>query len=438
MKTTVIAAALALMTGFTFAEDMLLKGATVHTVSGETLATGDVLVKNGKIVSVGASLDAGGASVVDLKGMHLYPGLIAATSSLGLTEIGAVRATNDDSEVGGWTPDVDAWIAVNPDSELIPVARANGITHALTLPTGGTIAGRSGVIALDGWTWEDMTIRGPAAIHLNWPRMDLNLDAGGRRRRRRAPANPDEEMGPEKQAEERRARLKEIDDFFEEAKSYDKGRASGGIPDGRIVPAWEALRPALKGEIAIFINASDERQILAALAWVEKQGLKNAVLVGARDADRCAEALAKAKIPVIFENVFDQPARDTENYDVHFTAPKRLVEAGVPVAFSVGAGSWGTWGARNLPYHAAQAAAFGMPREEALKAITLTPARILGIADRLGSIEKGKEASLIAVDGDILDIRSNVKRMWIAGVERSLESRHTKLYEKYKGRPPVK
>ncbi len=419
------------------AEDLLLRGATVHTVSGETLATGDVLVRDGKIAAVGASLEGGTAKVVELKGMHLYPGLIAATSAIGLTEIGAVRATNDDSEVGGWTPDVDSWIAVNPDSELIPVARANGITHALTLPSGGTVAGRSGVIALDGWTWEDMTVRGPAALHVFWPGMDLTIE-GGRRRRRRMIDDPAEDKGPEKQAEERRARLKELDEFFEQARAYDKGRTAGGIPDAVMVPAWEAMRPALKGEIAVFIHAGEERQIRAALAWIEKQGLRNAVIVGARDADRCLAEIAKAKVAVIYENTFDQPARDTEDYDVHFSAAKKFFDAGIPFAFSVGSGSWSAWGMRNLPYHAAQAAAFGLPREEAVKAITLTPARMLGVADRLGSIEAGKEASLIAVDGDILDIRSNVKRMWIGGTERSLESRHTRLWEKYKSRPRAK
>lgn len=419
------------------AEDLLLRGATVHTVSGETLATGDVLVKDGRITAVGASLEPGSAKVVDLKGMHLYPGLIAATSSLGLTEIGAVRATNDDSEVGGWTPDVDAWIAVNPDSELIPVARANGITHALTLPSGGTVAGRSGVIALDGWTWEDMTVRGPTALHVYFPRMDLAIE-GGRRRRRRVIDDPAEGQGPEKQAEERRARIKELDEFFEQARAYDKGRAAGGIPDAMAVPAWEAVRPALRGDIAVFVHAGEERQIRAAIEWIGRQGLKNAVIAGARDAVACLDALAQAKIPVVYEATFEQPARDTEDYDVHFGAGKRLQDAGVPVAFSVGAGSWGTWGARNLPYHAAQAVAFGMSPAEALRAITLTPARLLGVADRLGSIEPGKDASLIAVDGDILDIRSNVKRLWIGGVERSLESRHTRLRDKYEGRPKAK
>lgn len=425
------------LAGRAAAEDLLLRGATVHTVSGETLATGDVLVRDGKIAAVGVSLEGGTARVVDLKGMHLYPGLIAATSALGLTEIGAVRATNDDSEVGGWTPDVDSWFAVNPDSELIPVARANGITHALTLPSGGTVAGRSGVIALDGWTWEDMTVRGPAALHVFWPGMDLTIE-GGRRRRRRIIDDPAEDKGPEKQAEERRARLKELDEFFEQARAYDKGRMAGGIPEAHVVPAWEAMRPALKGEIAVFIHAGEERQIRAALAWIAKQGLKNAVIVGARDADRCLEELVKAKVAVIYENTFDQPARDTEDYDVHFSAGKKFHDAGIPFAFSVGSGSWAAWGMRNLPYHAAQAAAFGLPRDEAVKAITLTPARLLGVAYRLGSIEVGKEASLIAVDGDILDVRSNVKRMWIGGTERSLESRHTKLWEKYKSRPKAK
>ncbi|MCE9584939.1 MAG: amidohydrolase family protein [Planctomycetes bacterium] len=410
------------------AEDLVLKGATVHTVSGETLAVGDVLVKDGKIASVGGSVDAPGATVIDLKGMHLYPGLIAATSSLGLTEIGAVRATEDTSEVGGWTPDVDAWIAVNPDSELIPVARANGITHALTLPFGGTVSGRSGVLQLDGWTWEDMTIRRPAALHLFWPGMDLNLAAKG-------DLPPGAEIKtPEKQAEERRARLKEIDDFFEEARAYAKARAAGG----KTVPAWEAMLPALKGEIPIFIHADDERQIRAAVDWAAKEGFTRVVIAGARDADRCADVLAKAKIPVIYEHVFDQPSRDTEPYDVHFSAAKKLFDAGVTFAFSQGAGSGGSWSARNLPYSAAQAAAFGLPRDEAVKAITLTPAKLLGLADRLGSIETGKEASLIAVDGDILDIRSNVRRMWIAGHETSLESRHTRLRDKYGNRPKPK
>ncbi|MBI2921875.1 MAG: amidohydrolase family protein, partial [Planctomycetes bacterium] len=402
-------------------EELLLKGATVHTVSGETLAPGDVLVRDGRIAAVGASLDAPGATVVDLKGLHLYPGLIQATSSLGLTEIGAVRATNDTDEVGEYKPDVEAAVSVNPDSELIPVARANGLTHALVVPSGGVVTGQSALIRLDGWTWEDMTVRTPVALHVVWPGMGLSVTPPERRRPK------DEWKPPEKQAEERRARLKELEEFFEEGRSYAKARAAGSIRDAQAVPAWEAMLPFLHNERPLMIHADDVRQIKAALAWAEAKKFTNLILAGGRDADLCAAQLAKQKVPVIWEQTFDQPARDTEPYDVHFSAPGRLQAAGVTVVFSVGAGSWGAWSARNLPYHAAQAVAFGMPREEALRGITLYPARILGLGDRLGSIEVGKEASLIAVDGDILDIRANVKRMWIAGRETSLESRHTRL-----------
>lgn len=426
MKTILM---VALMAAAAMAEDVLLRGATVHTVSGATLSPGDVLVRDGKIAQVAASIEPGSATVVDLKGLHLYPGLIMATSSLGLTEIGAVRATNDTDEVGGWTPDVDSWISVNADSELIPVARANGITHVLTLPSGGTVSGRSGVIALDGWTWEEMTVKAPAALHVWWPSMDLRLEP------RRDRESKEEQKTPEKQAEERRARIRELEEFFDDAAAYEKAASAGTL--AKVVPAWEAMLPALRGQVRIFIHADDERQIRAALAWVEKKGFTNAVLAGGRDADRCAELLAKLKVPVVYEHVMDQPARDVEPYDVHFAAAKKLIDAGVTLAFSIGHGSWGAWGARNLPYMAAQAAAFGLPRDEALKAITLTPAKILGL-DGLGSIEPGKEASLIAVDGDILDIRANVKRMWIAGRETSLESRHTKLYERYRRRPQSK
>ncbi|MBI5368565.1 MAG: amidohydrolase, partial [Planctomycetes bacterium] len=205
------------------AEDLLLEGATVHTVSGETLNGAPVLVANGKIVAVGGKIElTAGVRRVDLSGLHLYPGMIAATTSLGLTEINAVRATQDTTEVGEVTPDVRAWIAVNPDSELIPVARANGVTHALVLPLGGTVSGQSGLIALAGWTTEQMTVKAPVALHLFWPSMGLDL------RPKEEWKGKAEWKSPEKQAEERRARLKELDDLFDAAAAYAKARAAAG------------------------------------------------------------------------------------------------------------------------------------------------------------------------------------------------------------------
>ncbi len=405
------------------AESIVLSGATIHTVSGGTIEKGQVLIVDGKIAAVGEHVVAENATVVDLTGQHLYPGLILATSSMGLAEIGAVRATQDTNEVGAFAPDVQAWIAVNPDSELIPVARANGITHALTIPLGGTVTGHSGLIRLAGWTYEEMTVAKPVALHLVWPSMDLNLTPRSQWK------SKEEWKSPEDQAEARRAKLKEIDDFFEEARAYARARQ-----EDKVVPAWEALLPLVRNQVPLMIHADDVRQIKAAVEWATGKGFR-IILAGARDGHLIAGYLAEKRVPVIYEATMQQPAFDWESYDVHFKAADVLRRAGVKVAFSNGTGNWAAADARNLPYHAAMCSAFGMPPDEAVRAITLNPAEILGVADRLGSIEVGKEASLIAVDGDLLDIRANVKRMWIAGKETSLESRHTKLYEKYRNRP---
>jgi imidazolonepropionase-like amidohydrolase len=411
------------------AESVLFTGATVHTVSGATLSPGNVLVRDGKIVSV--SKDAARADrTVDLQGLHLYPGLILPATTLGLVEINAVRATRDYREVGSYTPDVASWIAVNPDSELLPVARANGITHFLPVPTGGTVSGTSGLMQMRGWTVEEMAIQRPVALHLDWPSMGLDT------RPREELPDRSRAKSIEQQIKDRQSRVQAVDEFFNEAEAYAKGRPAAGRRDvrGDLVPAWEAMLPFLDGRIPVFIRANDVREIRAAVEWSARRRYK-AVITGGRDAWLAADLLAKHKVPVIFEHVFSQPARDTDPYDVHFKAAKVLHEAGVTFAFGEGLDSSGAYNARNLPYSAAQAAAFGLPRDTALRALTLAPAQILGVGDRLGSLEKGKDATFIAVDGDILDIRANVKRMWIGGQEADLSSRHTRLYEKYKGRP---
>ncbi|MGI8603602.1 MAG: amidohydrolase family protein [Verrucomicrobiales bacterium] len=409
------------------AESLLLSGATVHTVSGETVSPGQVLIKDGKIAAVGASVEVNGAKVIDLKGQHLYPGLIAADSTLGLSEISAVRATRDDTEVGQYTPDVRAWMAVNPDSELIPVSRANGITHANVIPHGGIVAGQSGIVKLEGWTIEDMTTKSPSGLHVFWPGMELDT------RSKEEWKDKSKWRSLADQAKERRAKVKELAEFFLEAKAYAK--AKGSAADGKFetVPAWEAMLPFVRGEIPLVVHADELRQIRAALILAETNGYRM-VLVGGRDAGELADQIARLHVPVVFDSVFTLPPQDSTGYDVQFKVPLRLHKAGIKIAFSED-GRFGASSLRNLPYVASQAVAFGLPREIALKGITLFPAEILGVHDRLGSIEPGKEASLIAVDGDILDLRSNVKRMWISGNEVSLESRHTRLYEKFRQRP---
>ncbi|HEY6167576.1 MAG TPA: amidohydrolase family protein [Verrucomicrobiae bacterium] len=406
---------------------LLFKAAHVHTVSGDTLSPGQVLVRDGRIEEVAANVGAKADKVIDLPGQHLFPGLIAADVQLGLIEIESVRATVDTTEVGDYTPDVRSWIAVNPDSELIPVTRANGVTHVEVAPQGGPVAGQSGVVALDGWTWEQMTVRGPAALHVYWPEMTLNTTPKELVKDKAKLKSLDE------QAKERDRKLKSLDDFFEEARAYAKARDTGGVrsPTNSPVPAWEAVLPFVRSAAPIVVHADEVRQIKAAVAWADARGYR-IILAGARDAWQLAALLAEKKVPVIYEFVFVRPMRQTDSYDAHFRAPSLLHQAGVLVAISSESRASNL---RNLPYEAAQAMAFGLPRAEALRAITLNPARMLGVADRLGSIEAGKEATFFATDGDILDLRSKVKRMWIAGQEVSLETRHTRLYEKYRNRP---
>ena len=408
------------------AEALLLTGATVHTVSGETLAPGQVLMEDGKIAAVGKSLSATGAKIVLLDGLHLYPGLIALNTDLGLVEIEAVRATVDAREVGEYTPDVESWIAVNPDSELLPVARANGVSHFEPVPQGGVVAGQSALLALAGWTSAQMVIRKPIALHIYWPSADLDPTSKERTR------NKEKWKSLEAQDKERQEKLKALDDFFAEARAYLKAKeqAKGGDTGFQKVPAWEAMLPIVRGEIPITIHADDVRQIRAAVKWAGTNPY-NIILADARDAWKVADLLATNNVPVIFSHVFTQPVHEADGYDVHFSAPEALRKAGVKVVFSAGGGSL----VKNLPYAAAQAVAFGLPADAALKGITLYPAQLAGVGGQLGSIEAGKEATLFAADGDILDIRSNVKRMWIAGQEVRLDNRHTRLYEKYQQRP---
>lgn len=419
--------ALILSTSVPGAESFLLSNATVNVISGPALASGEVLVRDGKIAAVGSHLDASGARVIDLQGQQLYPGLIAAGTTLGLTEIAGVRATRDSNEVGDYDPDVQSWIAVNPDSELIPVARASGITHVEPVPEGGVIAGQSAVIALEGWTSEQMVVKRPVALHLFWPEPALNT----------APKSPGKDASKwkslDEQARERRLKVRSMEDFFEEARAYARAKTAAG-EKFLVVPAWEAMLPFVRGELPVVVHANDIRQIKAALAWAEA-GRYRLVIAGGRDAWIVAEALASERVPVIYDQIFTQPFRDTDAYDLPFKAPSILQKAGVKVAFSHGLSGMQAATVRNLPHDAAQAMAFGLPEIEALKGITLYPAQILSVADRLGSIEAGKDATLIVADGGILDIRSRVTQMWIAGKEVSLETRHTRLYEKYRNRP---
>jgi imidazolonepropionase-like amidohydrolase len=391
-----------------------LVGGTVHTVTGGELAGATILFDRGKISAIGrgVSLPAG-TEVIDVSGKHIYPGLFDAFTNLGLTEIGAVRATNDVSETGRINPNARAEVAVNPESELIPVARANGVTTALTAPEGGIISGTAALINLDGWTWEEMTFKAPVALIVNWPQMTPQ----------RAWWVTESE---EEQKKNRERNLKELAQAFKDARAYWTAKKAAGknIPTDM---RWEAMVPVFEGKLPVLVMANNLQQIQAAVAWAEEEKIK-IFIGGGYDAWRAAELLKSKNIPVLVGGTLRMPSRRHEDYDLAYSVPAKLHQAGVKFALF---GDGGASNERNLPYHAAMASAYGLPKEAALKAITLFPAEIFGVADRIGSLEVGKDATLIVATGDPLEITTNVEMEFIQGKKVDLTSRHTQLYEKY-------
>lgn len=401
--------------------------ATVHTVSGATIPDGTVSFRQGRIVEVGAGLaPLPDATVVEARGLHLYPGFVDAETGVGLIEIGSVSGSVDLSEAGAINPQVNTAIAVNPDSELIPVTRANGLTHVLSVPEGGLVSGSSALIRLAGWTWEDLVAASPVAMHVRWPRFRIL--------RRSFFGTPPSE---EEQKKEREESLEKIRKLFEDARAYRRAREAASRGGGRadFDATLEAMRPVLDGTLPVVVHADEIRQIKSALEWAEREGVR-LVMAGGGDLWRVADTLRERQIPVIVESVLTLPEREDEPYDAAYTLPAKLHAAGVRFCIASAGGGFGSANTRNLPYHAAMAAAFGLPREEALKAITLYPAEILGAGGDLGSIEPGKSASLILTDGDPLEIRTRVTAAWIDGRPVALEdNRHERLYRKYRDRP---
>lgn len=409
------------------AAPVLLRGGTVHTVSGAVLPDTDVLLIDGKIAHLGGKVKAPtNTQVVDATGKHIYPGFISANSQVGLAETLSVQATVDTAEVGPVNPNARTQVAVNPDSELIPVTRINGVltTHAAPLAGGGQgarpaiFAGTSSLIRLDGWTWEDMTIRPAVALYVYWPSMAVATGPAAR------PAD--------EQRREIAARVKVITDTFAAARAYAGAKTTGAhVPtDLRL----EAILPVLRGETKLFIHADDGKQIAAALEWAKREKL-TFTLVGGRDSWRLAPQLKEAGVAVILAGTFNLPPRRDDAFDTPYATAAKLHAAGV--AFCIGMGTDGAsepGNERNLPYEAALAAAHGLPRDEALKAVTLYPAQLLGVASELGSIEVGKRATLIVTDGDPLEIPTKIEHAFIDGAAIELRSRHTELYEKYRQR----
>ncbi len=411
----------------------LIRGATIHPVTSAEIANGSVLVMDGKIAEVGARVAVPkGVRIIDGKGLHVYPGMIDGASELGLSEVSSVRESVDITELGDFNPQLRAEVAVNPSSEHIPVTRANGITSSIALPAAGTgrgfgggagsiIGGQAALIHLDGWTWEDMDIRRSAAMQLIFPiiqSVPARFQGFGGPRTTYAEAKKNHET-----------KLRELDDFFEAARRYQKAKAAPGS-DFKIDLKLEAMLPVLDGKEPVFVQAVKERAIKEALAFADRQKIR-IILAGIREVTTILPDLKAKNIPVILGPTLALPEEDDDPYDSAATLPSELLKAGVKFAF----GTFDVQFARNLPYQAAAAVGFGLPYDEALKAVTINTAEIFGVGDQVGSIDKGKWADLIVTDGDPLEAKTNVKQVFIKGQQSDLATRHTRLYEKYLARP---
>ena len=400
-------------------DPVAIVGATVHTVSGKSIEDATLLIQNGKIAAIGKDVKLPkDVKRVEASGKHVYPALIDSFSNIGLVEINSIRATRDYSETGDINPNAKAQVAVNPDSEIIPVTRSNGVLITHVVPSRSLISGQSALLQLDGWTWEDMTLAAPLAMHIEWPNM-APVEAWW------------EDKSNKEQIEQRDKRLKQIEQAFADARAYQKARAAEESTqpyDSR----WEAMLPVLRGELPLLVSANSLSQIQSAVAFCVGQKVK-CIIYGGYDAPECAGLLKKHNIPVIISAVYRLPERRHENYDAAYTLPERLRQAGV--TYCIGGGArFGASNVRNLPYHAGNAVAFGLSHDEALKAITLHPAEILGVSDRVGSLEVGKDATLFIADGDPLETATNVESAFVQGRMIDLDDKHKRLWRKYQQR----
>jgi len=397
-------------------QPILLKGGTLYTISDGILENTDLLFDAGVITEIGPGITApADAVVIDVTGKQVYPGLIALGTTLGLIEIGAVRSTSDISEVGRITPEVQSHMAYNPDSEITPTVRSNGIAYAQIIPGGQLILGRSCLLNLDAWTKEDAAVKLETGLHISWPRASV-VTAWWERR------------SPEEQREAMARNLAELRQAFDDAQAYRMAREAD--PKTPVDARWEAMLPALKGELPVFVHAGHYRQIEQAIAFCKERGLRM-ILLGGDDAWRLTDQLAANDIPVVYFDAHGLPRRQDEPYDQAFSVPRLLHDAGVKFCLALG----GATGVRNLASEGAQAVAFGLPKDVALRAVTLTPAEILGVDDRIGSLEVGKQATIVISDGDIMDhLTHRVTHMFIDGRAVNLDDKHKELYRKYRAR----
>jgi imidazolonepropionase-like amidohydrolase len=392
----------------------LLKNATVVTITKGVLNNTSILVENGKIMDIGTSIAANGAEEIDCTGLFVYPGMIDSGTRLGLAEVSSVAETVDYSEVGNFTPNMQALTAVNPNSEAIPVTRVSGVTTVLTVPSGGLFPGTAALINLNGYT-PDQMYAGFKAVVMNFP-------SSGRRGRFDRRSDEDIKTANEKS-------LKEANEIWENAKTYNQLKSEGA--DLKYYPEMDQLAKVIVGELPLLVEVDAASDIKAALKWLEGKDIK-VIISGAAEGWRVAEELAKSGYPVITGPVQELPTRESDRYDTPYANAGKMAKAGVKVAIRTSE----IENVRNLPFHAAFAASYGLGKEEAWKAVTINAAEIFGVADQYGSVEKGKVANLIVATGDPFETRSQIMHVFIDGYRIPLSNRHIRLYQEFLERSP--
>ena len=400
-------------------------GAKVYTVSGPVINNGTVVISNGKITAVGARVAVPSNAVrINGRGLSVYPGMIDSATRLGLVEIPqGANPTVDVAELGDNNANAKAITAINPHTSHVNVTRVNGVTTVMSHPTGGTVSGQAAVINLVGARQEDMALVSEFALVINFPRATTGGGFGG---------------GPQTDLAEavrrRDQRIDELKKLFKEAEAY--GKVRDGLGSSSALPGWkvdlkmEAMVPYVRGERPIVYTAERERDIRAVAKFVEETKTKG-IIVGGQEAWKAADVLKKNGISVVFTNMWNLPVREDDAYDFLYEAPAKMKEAGITFAISTGEGGGNV---RDLPYQAGMAGGFGLSKEDALKSVTLYAAQVLGIADKVGSLEAGKIANVVVTDGDILEPTTNVREVFINGRRLPLTSRHTELYRQFKDR----
>ena len=409
-----------------------IKGAKIFTLSGAPIESGIVLIRDGKIAAAGANVNVpADAKVIDAKGLEVYPGFFDPVTQLGLTEVSAVRATDDVSELGEFNPDVVAMTAVNPASAHIGVTRASGITEVLVTPgvrgfdsfgENSILGGQASLLNLAGWTNEEMTLRASAAMVVNWPSIesriyDFEADKFVERPYSEVKAEYDKNVNA-------------LGDLLEQARHYAQAVAKGSTQNFERDLKLEALIPVVEGKLPVLVVAESARDIRNSVEFCGKQNLKM-ILAGGAEAWREKDLLKQKNIPVILGPTMREPNEEDYPYDKPMTQPSELAAAGIPIAFA----SFDTSFSRRLSQQAGNAVAYGLSHDEALRAVTVNAAKMLGLDDQFGTIEAGKLANIIVTDGDPLEIRTQVRYLFIKGRLTSLENRHLDLYEHYRKRP---